>query len=41
MAASLCFFTALQHCFRTAALALLDVGPARCVDGPFPQCPIG
>jgi len=26
MAASLYFFTALQHCFRTAALALLDLG---------------
>jgi|ERR1700693_5822919 len=26
MAASLSLFTALQHCFRTAALALLDLG---------------
>jgi len=26
MAASLSLFTALRHCFRTAALALLDLG---------------
>jgi hypothetical protein len=40
MAASLYFFTALQHGFRTAALALLDLGGSS-LYGPLPQRPIG